>query len=105
MTDTRSYSALVRAETGILRRIPDDKVLRTGTGLDTTTAVTLLIGTETASALTIGSASAKTTFPGDIDIDGVLTIVDSAVLSDGSITLGGGEGDVITLGGAYVSAV
>ncbi|MFA5401795.1 MAG: hypothetical protein WC359_15190, partial [Dehalococcoidia bacterium] len=100
MADVR---ALIR-ELGQVRNALDADIIQIG-GVDTGAAVILSIGRTNASGITIGQAGVTTTFPGDVDIEGVLTIVDGgSIIGDGDVTLGGGDGDTITLGGTFSTA-
>jgi len=62
-------------------------------------AGTMDIGTVNATTINFGAAGTT------INIPGTLHLIDGSVLTgDGNVTLGGGDGDTITLGGAFVSA-
>lgn len=66
---------------------------------------TLTLGTVNATALSIGSIGVTATVLGNLSVNGIFTIVDGgSMFGDGDITLGGGDGDTITLGGSWVSA-
>jgi len=66
---------------------------------------TLTLGTVNATALSIGSIGVTATVLGNLSVNGIFTIVDGgSMVGDGNITLGGGDGDTITLGGSWVSA-
>ncbi len=66
---------------------------------------TLTLGTVNATALSIGSIGVTATVLGNLSVNGIFTIVDGgSMFGDGNITLGGGDGDTITLGGSWVSA-
>jgi hypothetical protein len=74
-------------------------------GVDIGAAGTLTIGNSIATAITIGQIGVTTTFPGNVNVNGIFTVVDGgSIIGDGDVTLGGGDGDTITLGGTYVSA-
>jgi len=100
MADVR---ALIR-ELGQVRNALDADIIQIG-GVDTGAAGLLSLGTTNATSITIGQGGVTTTFPGDVDIDGTLTIVDGgSLIGDGDVTLGGGDGDIITLGGTFATA-
>jgi len=63
------------------------------------------IGTDAnTTAIDIGSTGVLTTVKGNFEVEGTTTLLDTSTL-EGDVDLGNGDGDVITLGGSYVSAV
>jgi len=69
--------------------------------LDASSAAALNIGTTNATTITIGRTGQEVQFPGTV------TLLDSSTLTvnSGTVQFGDGDGDTITLGGAYDTAV
>jgi urease beta subunit len=96
--------ALVRPSGQVRDSLDADKLLIGGIDYGIAGG-TLTLGTVNATALSIGSPGVVATVLGDLSVNGIFTIVDGgSMIGDGDITLGGGDGDTITLGGSWVTA-
>jgi hypothetical protein len=96
--------ALVRPSGQVRDSLDADKLLIGGVDYGIAGG-TLTLGTVNATALSIGSIGVTATVLGNLSVNGIFTIVDGgSMFGDGNITLGGGDGDTITLGGSWVSA-
>ena len=91
--------ALVRPS-GIVRNFVEATDVLNVKDMDTTGGTAMSIGGVNALTITIGRTGQTVEFPGTVHL------LDSSVLTgDGDVTLGDGDGDVITFGGAFVTAV
>jgi hypothetical protein len=83
---------------GTTRQIPDTSSLLVGTGIDRNTDGDLTIGGTTATSITLGSATTQVSIPGDLDVAGVIGVVNQTTFQqdatfEGNVSFGSNPSD------------